>query len=77
MTINKVNDAYFTPQDSVKWCYKVLSELYDLTGKKALEPSCGGGAFVKGAKETGLVWTTNDLFPEHSGGLLQTTTLTL
>jgi len=66
----KVNDAYFTPKDSVKWCFDVLAELYELEGKKALEPSCGGGAFVTGSKDTGLVWTTNDLFPEHSGGFV-------
>ena len=66
----KVNDAYFTPSDSVKWCFDTLAELYELKDKKALEPSCGGGAFIKGAKDTGLRWTTNDLFPEHSEGFV-------
>jgi len=66
----KVNDAYFTPADSVKWCFDTLAELYELKDKKALEPSCGGGAFIKGAKDTGLRWTTNDLFPEHSEGFV-------
>ena len=68
--VRKVSDAYFTPLDSVRWCFDTLAELYELKGKRALEPSCGGGAFIKGAKDTGLRWTTNDLFPEHSKGFV-------
>lgn len=61
-----VKDAYFTSQDTVTWCFKTLSGLYDLSGKTALEPSCGSGAFVR--LDLGLKWTTNELYPEYAKG---------
>ena len=64
----QVNDAYFTPPETVQWCYEVLADLYTLEGKTALEPSCGSGVFVKGAAERGLAWTTNELFPAFGQG---------
>lgn len=64
----KFKDAYFTQRSDVEWCYSKLESLYgDLTGRTALEPACGSGAFVKAAPQ--INWTTNELFPEFSQGM--------
>jgi len=63
----KVNDQYFTPVDTAKWCFEAVVEAtgWDFVGT-ALEPAVGGFAFVQAAQELGLrlQWTTNDLFPQ-------------
>ena len=67
-TAKQYGDAYFTKPETVRWCYERLSEIYDLKGKTAFEPACGSGAFVKGSEGTGLVWKTNELFPQYADG---------
>ena len=67
-TAKEIKDAYFTKLDTAKWCLNQLANLYKLEGKTALEPACGSGSFVTASKETGLVWKTNELFPEFSQG---------
>lgn len=63
----EVNDQYFTPIDTAKWCFE---EIHNATGWQfegtALEPAVGGFAFVDAAEELGLKleWVTNDLFPQ-------------
>lgn len=62
----KLNDQYFTPVDTAKWCLEQLLELgWSLRGT-ALEPCLGAGSFVKASEALGLelAWTTNDLFPQ-------------
>lgn len=68
----KVNDQYFTRPETVEWCFQVLSEHYNLQGKTALEPACGGGIFLTVANSLGLgiQWTTNDLFPQEGSGVV-------
>ena len=65
-----IKDAYFTPPEAVKWGLNRLNKLYPLNGKKALEPSCGSGVFVRESAEWGLKWTTNELFPEYAQGFV-------
>ena len=67
-TAKEIRDAYFTKEATAKWCLDQLSALYPLKGKTALEPACGSGAFVKASDGLGLVWKTNELFPEFSQG---------
>lgn len=67
-TSKEVKDAYFTKPETAKWCLEQLSSLYDLSERTALEPACGSGAFVKASEGTGIVWKTNELFPEFSQG---------
>lgn len=62
----KYKDAYFTSDADVQWCINKLSSLYDLEGKTALEPAAGANVFPKHAPQ--VVWTTNELNPELSGG---------
>lgn len=61
-----INDQYFTPVDTAKWCYEVVYEAvgWDFVGT-ALEPAVGEFAFVDAAEQLGLKleWKTNDLFP--------------
>jgi hypothetical protein len=61
-----INDQYFTPVDTAKWCFETVQKEtgWDFKGT-ALEPAVGQFAFVKAAEELGLdlKWTTNDLFP--------------
>lgn len=61
-----INDQYFTPVDTAKWCYEVVHEAvgWDFVGT-ALEPAVGEFAFVDAAEQLGLKlkWKTNDLFP--------------
>ena len=65
---NKFKDAYFTQKSDVEWCIAKLEDIYGLKGKTALEPAAGGGAFVFASPQ--LKWTTNELFPEFSGGFV-------
>ncbi len=63
----EINDQYFTPVDTAKWC---LEQVHEATGwtfeGTALEPAVGAFAFVEAARSLGLRlrWTTNDLFPQ-------------
>ena len=62
-----INDQYFTPVDTAKWCFQQVHEATGWTFEgTALEPAAGAFAFVDAAKELGLKleWTTNDLFPQ-------------
>jgi hypothetical protein len=63
-----VKDAYFTSPGAVKWCMNKLEKIFPLKGKRALEPSCGSGVFIKESAGYGLNWVTNELFPEYSQG---------
>ena len=65
-TSRKYKDAYFTSAADAEWCIARLSEVYDLEGKTALEPAVGSGVFVRASEKTGLLWTTNDLYPEFA-----------
>ena len=62
-----INDQYFTPVDTAKWCFE---QVHGATGWEfkgtALEPAVGAFAFIDAAEELGLEleWTTNDLFPQ-------------
>ena len=62
-----INDQYFTPVDTAKWCFEQVHEAtgWEFEGT-ALEPSVGAFSFVTAAEELGLKleWTTNDLFPQ-------------
>lgn len=62
-----INDQYFTPVDTAKWCFEQVHEAtgWEFRGT-ALEPSVGGFAFIDAAAKLGLKleWTTNDLFPQ-------------
>jgi hypothetical protein len=62
-----INDQYFTPVDTAKWCFEQVHEQtgWEFKGT-ALEPAVGAFAFVDAAEQLGLdlKWTTNDLFPQ-------------
>ncbi len=62
-----INDQYFTPVDTAKWCFEQVHEQtgWEFKGT-ALEPAVGAFAFVDAAEQLGLDldWTTNDLFPQ-------------
>ncbi len=61
-----INDQYFTPVDTAKWCFEQVHEATGWTFVgTALEPTVGAFAFVEAASSMGLKlrWTTNDLFP--------------
>lgn len=64
----KYKDAYFTSLEDAKWCIKQLENHFDLDGKMALEPACGSGVFLRASKKSGLVWVTNELYPEFAQG---------
>lgn len=64
----KYKDAYFTSLEDAKWCIKQLENHFDLDGKIALEPACGSGIFLRASKKSGLVWVTNELYPEFAQG---------
>ncbi len=64
----KYNDAYFTSESDAKWALSELSKIYDLKGKRVLEPAAGSGVFPTTAKKLKMKWTTNDLYPEFSQG---------
>lgn len=74
-TAKKYDDAYFTKLETAKWCIDKLAELYDLKGKTALEPACGSGVFVRASEDSGLVWTTNELFPQLAQGFVHDFTI--
>ena len=62
-----INDQYFTPVDTAKWCFQQVHEATGWTFEgTALEPAVGAFAFVDAAEELGLglKWITNDLFPQ-------------
>ncbi len=63
----EINDQYFTPVDTAKWCFEQVHEAtgWEFRGT-ALEPAVGGFAFIDAADQLGLEleWTTNDLFPQ-------------
>ena len=62
-----INDQYFTPVDTAKWCFQQVHEATGWTFEgTALEPAVGAFAFVDAARELGLKlkWVTNDLFPQ-------------
>ena len=63
-----INDQYFTPVDTAKWCFETVHKEtgWDFKGT-ALEPSVGAFAFVRAAEELklDLQWVTNDLFPQE------------
>jgi hypothetical protein len=65
-TAKKFKDAYFTSIEDAQWCMSKLKEVCDLDGKSALEPAVGSGVFIEASKDCGLIWTTNDLYPEFS-----------
>lgn len=67
-TATKFKDAYFTSEDDAKWCMEIIDSFFDLDGMTALEPAVGSGVFVKESEGLGLVWSTNDLYPEFSQG---------
>ena len=63
----EINDQYFTPTGSARWCFVAVGEMagWDFKGT-ALEPAVGAFAFPNASNELGLElnWTTNDLFPQ-------------
>jgi predicted RNA methylase len=67
-TAKKFKDAYFTSIEDAKWCIQQLEKHFDLNGLTALEPAVGSGIFVEASEGTGLLWETNDLYPEFSQG---------
>ena len=67
-TAKKFKDAYFTSLDDAVWCVEKLSELINLKDKIALEPAAGSGVFLRASKKSGLVWVTNELYPEFAQG---------
>lgn len=57
------NDAYYTPDDVAKLCVYGLSNVIDPTTiRTVVEPSVGGGAFIRAWKEIGLQDTEYDAF---------------
>lgn len=62
------NDAYFTHPDDVRWVFDQLAKHFELEGCTALEPSAGACVFPKAAPQ--LRWTTNELYPEFSNGVI-------
>lgn len=65
-TAKKFKDAYFTSESDAEWCIQIIKQYFDLEGMTALEPAVGSGVFVNASKGTGLLWKTNDLYPEFS-----------
>lgn len=65
---NLFKDAYFTHPDDVDWCLDQLRRIYGLEGKTALEPAAGSCVFPKASPE--VSWTTNELYPEFSDGII-------
>lgn len=61
----KINDQYFTKPETARWCLDLIKDHYDLEGKTAFEPACGGGVFVAASEDEGLKWKTNELFPQE------------
>lgn len=63
----RLNSAYFTDLSEARQLLRKAHEVWDLNGKRLLEPSVGSGAFVEAARVEGLnvEWVTNELF-SHS-----------
>ena len=61
-----LNSAYFTDLSEARQLLRKAHEVWDLNGKRLLEPSVGSGAFVEAARVEGLAveWVTNELFPD-------------
>ena len=68
LNAERFNHAYFTSKTDAEWVISKMAQLYDLSGKTALEPCVGAGIFVESSKGSGLKWKTNELFPEHGRG---------
>jgi hypothetical protein len=61
-------NAYYTGNEEVRRLLQIADRLWGLTGKVALEPAVGSGAFPLTASRLGyqLDWVTNELFPEQT-----------